>query len=68
MERGGADGLYINTAGVGEVPPGVELSGAACRPGDVILLSGTLGDHGIAIMSQREGLALAPPSKATPHP
>ena len=42
VERGGADGLY--------------LSGAACRPGDVVLLSGTLGDHGIAIMSQREGL------------
>ena len=59
VERGGADGLYINTAGVGEVPPGVELSGAACRPGDVILLSGTLGDHGIAIMSQREGLAFS---------
>ena len=57
VERGGADGLYINTAGVGEVPEGVELSGAACRPGDVVLVSGTLGDHGIAIMSQREGLA-----------
>ena len=55
----GADGVYINTAGVGEVPAGVALSGANCRPGDVILVSGTLGDHGIAIMSQREGLAFS---------
>lgn len=56
VERGGADGVYINTAGVGEVPAGVNLSGSACRPGDAVLVSGTLGDHGIAIMSQREGL------------
>lgn len=55
----GADGVYINTAGVGEVPAGVALSGANCQPGDVILVSGTLGDHGIAIMSQREGLAFS---------
>ena len=59
VERGGADGVYINTAGVGEVPAGVTLSGANCQPGDVILVSGTLGDHGIAIMSQREGLAFS---------
>ena len=59
VERGGADGVYINTAGVGEVPVGVTLSGANCQPGDVILVSGTLGDHGIAIMSQREGLAFS---------
>ncbi len=59
VERGGADGVYINTAGVGEVPAGVALSGANCRPGDAILVSGTLGDHGIAIMSQREGLAFS---------
>ena len=59
VECGGADGVYINTAGVGEVPAGVALSGANCQPGDVILVSGTLGDHGIAIMSQREGLAFS---------
>ncbi|WP_270575380.1 hydrogenase expression/formation protein HypE, partial [Candidatus Collinsella stercoripullorum] len=56
VERGGADGVYINTTGVGEVPRGVDLSGAACRPGDAILVSGTLGDHGVAVMSCREGL------------
>ena len=59
VERGSADGIYINTAGVGEVPEGVELSGSSCTPGDVVLVSGTLGDHGIAIMSQREGLAFS---------
>lgn len=59
VERGGADGVYINTAGVGEVPEGVNLSGANCRPGDAILVSGTLGDHGIAVMSRREGLAFS---------
>ena len=59
VECGGADGIYINTAGVGEVPEGVALSGAACRPGDAVLVSGTLGDHGIAVMSVREGLAFS---------
>ena len=57
VERGHADGVFINTAGVGLVPEGVNLSGRNCRPGDKILVSGTLGDHGIAIVSQREGLA-----------
>ena len=59
VERGKCDGVYINTAGVGEVAAGVNLSGANCQPGDVVLVSGTLGDHGIAIMSQREGLAFS---------
>ncbi len=55
--RGKADGIFINTAGVGEVPEGVTLSGSSCQPGDVILVSGTMGDHGIAILSTREGLS-----------
>lgn len=59
VERGHADGVFINTAGVGVVPAGRTLSGASCKPGDKILLSGTLGDHGIAIISQREGLAFS---------
>ncbi len=57
VERGHADGVFINTAGVGLVPAGIELSGRNCRPGDKVLVSGTMGDHGIAIVSQREGLA-----------
>lgn len=59
VERGHADGVFINTAGVGLVPADVNLSGSACRPGDKVLLSGTLGDHGIAIISQREGLTFS---------
>ncbi len=58
VERGSCDGLYINTSGVGFVPQGVSLSGRNCKPGDLILLSGTLGDHGIAVMVAREGLGL----------
>lgn len=57
VERGRADGIYLNTAGVGDVPEGVNLASSACEPGDTVLVSGTLGDHGIAIMSVREGLS-----------
>jgi len=57
VERGHGDGIYINTAGVGVVREGLDLSSSHCRPGDVVLLSGTLGDHGIAVMSVREGLS-----------
>jgi hydrogenase expression/formation protein HypE len=56
VNHGAADGLFINTAGVGFVPPGRELGPAQLRPGDQILVSGTLGDHGMAVMMQREGL------------
>ncbi len=56
VNRGQADKLFITTSGVGIVPPGVDISGANARAGDKILLSGTIGDHGIAIMSRREGL------------
>lgn len=68
VERGGADGIYINTAGVGELPAGVELSGSRCRPGDLVLVSGTLGDHGIAVVSQREGLAFSAPVESDAAP
>lgn len=57
VERGCADGIYLNTAGVGDVPEGVNLASSACESGDIVLVSGTLGDHGIAIMSVREGLS-----------
>jgi hydrogenase expression/formation protein HypE len=56
VNRGQADKLFITTSGVGIVPPGVDISGANARVGDTVLVSGTIGDHGIAIMSQREGL------------
>jgi hydrogenase expression/formation protein HypE len=61
VDRGSADRLFINTAGVGLVPSGVEIAGDRARPGDVVLLSGTIGDHGMTIMTQREGLRFDSP-------
>jgi len=56
VEKGKGDGLFINTTGIGLVPDGVELSAHGARPGDKVLLSGSIGEHGIAILAQREGL------------
>ena len=56
VEKGKGDGLFINTTGVGVVPEGLELSANRSRPGDKVVLSGSIGDHGIAILAQREGL------------
>lgn len=56
VERGHGDGLYINTSGVGIVPPGINPAPHRARPGDVLIVNGPLGDHGVAIMSQRAGL------------
>lgn len=61
VEQGKADGVFITTTGVGVVAEGVDLSGANVRPGDAILLSGSIGDHGMAIMSRRENLAFDVP-------
>lgn len=57
VERGKGDGVFITTTGIGVVPPGVAPSGERARPGDAILVSGTMGDHGVAIMSSRENLS-----------
>ena len=56
VEKGKGDGLFINTTGIGAIPEGVHLSANQARPGDRILLSGPIGDHGIAILAKREGL------------
>ncbi|WP_026783376.1 hydrogenase expression/formation protein HypE [Pleomorphomonas koreensis] len=56
VERGKADGVFISTAGVGVVPDGLALSGDRARPGDKVIVSGSMGDHGVAIMSSRENL------------
>ena len=61
VERGKGDGVFITTTGVGVVRPGEALSGRQAQPGDVILVSGTLGDHGMAIMAERESLGFASP-------
>ena len=56
VERGKGDQIFVNTSGIGRIPAGRRLSIASAQPGDRILVSGTLGDHGIAILSVREGL------------
>ncbi|HTW88210.1 MAG TPA: hydrogenase expression/formation protein HypE [Candidatus Binataceae bacterium] len=56
VERGKADGLFITTSGIGVVAPGVELGAERIQVGDAVLVSGPVGDHGIAVMSAREGL------------
>lgn len=62
VERGHGDGLYINTSGLGIVPVGIPRIGPdRARPGDRVIVSGTIGDHGIAVMSVREGLAFESP-------
>jgi hydrogenase expression/formation protein HypE len=57
VDKGHGDGVYINTSGIGLIPADVSLSPQNARPGDVVILSGTIGDHGMAIMSVREGLS-----------
>lgn len=59
VNRGHGDGVFINTSGIGFIPEGVSLSGAFCKPGDKILVTGTMGDHGITIMSCREELSFS---------
>jgi hydrogenase expression/formation protein HypE len=56
--RGELDGVYVNTTGVGFVPEGLSLSAGACRPGDRVLISGPVGDHGTAVMLAREGFGI----------
>jgi hydrogenase expression/formation protein HypE len=64
VEKGSGDELFINTSGVGLVPEGVRLSADQARPGDRVLLSGSIGEHGIAILAEREGLEFESPVKS----
>lgn len=64
VERGHGDGCYINTSGVGVLRPGITVGPRRARPGDAILISGSIGDHGMAIMSVREGLAFESPIRS----
>jgi len=59
VNHGSADKLFVNTAGIGIIPEGVNISGSNAKPGDKVILSGTIGDHGIAVLSQREGLSFS---------
>jgi hydrogenase expression/formation protein HypE len=68
VERGSADGIFINTSGIGMIPAGIEISSANARPGDRIILSGTVGDHGVAVISRREGLSFKTDIKSDSAP
>lgn len=57
VERGKGDRIFINTTGIGEVIPGVRISPERCTPGDAVIINGSIADHGIAVMSRREGFA-----------
>ena len=61
VERGKGDGVFITTTGVGVVADGLEISASRAQPGDLILLSGALGDHGLAVLAQRENLRFETP-------
>ncbi|MFO1372192.1 MAG: hydrogenase expression/formation protein HypE [Candidatus Competibacteraceae bacterium] len=61
VERGKGDGVFITTTGIGVVPEGVVISASRAHPGDAILLSGSLGDHGMAVLAQRENLSFDAP-------
>jgi hydrogenase expression/formation protein HypE len=56
VQNGKADGIYINTTGIGIIPTGVNISGTRARPGDTVIVSGTVGDHGIAVLAARGDL------------
>lgn len=64
VEKGNADQMYINTTGLGRVPAGFALSPSRIRPGDAIIISGTAGDHGMAILAAREKLDISPQIKS----
>ncbi len=68
VPKGAADKIFINTSGVGQVPDKVNISGQNAKPGDKIILSGTIGDHGITILTQRESLSFDAPVKSDTAP
>ena len=61
VERGGADGLFLNTAGVGAIRDGARISSVNAVAGDAVLVNGTMGDHGVAVLSERQGLEFETP-------
>jgi hydrogenase expression/formation protein HypE len=61
VDHGSADGIFINTSGVGVIPEGADISGNRAKEGDKVIITGTIGDHGVAVMAQREGLKFSVP-------
>ena len=68
VPKGAADKIFINTSGIGLIPEGLDIAGQNAQPGDALLLSGTLGDHGLTILSKREGLAFESSLKSDAAP
>lgn len=68
VPKGAADKIFINTSGVGLVPVGINIAGQNAQPGDAVLISGTVGDHGLTILSKREGLSFDSPLKSDAAP
>jgi hydrogenase expression/formation protein HypE len=64
VNHGSADKLFINTSGIGVIEPGIHISGSLGRPGDKVILSGTIGDHGVAVLAQRQNLRLKIPTES----
>jgi len=68
VDKGSGDGVFINTTGLGLVPDGIVLSANQARPGDAVVLSGSIGEHGIAILAEREGLEFDSPIESDSAP
>ena len=68
VPKGAADKIFINTSGIGLIPEGLDIAGQNARPGDALLLSGTVGDHGLTILSKREGLGFESSLKSDAAP
>lgn len=68
VDKGSGDGVFINTTGVGMIAEGVKLTASGARPGDAVILSGFIGDHGIAILAEREGLEFESPVESDSAP
>jgi hydrogenase expression/formation protein HypE len=62
VEKGSADGIFINTTGIGVIPSGIDYRPTRIRPGDKVIVTGNMGDHGLAILAQREGLSFSTPA------
>jgi hydrogenase expression/formation protein HypE len=68
VDKGSGDGVFINTTGLGLVPEGISFSANQARPGDAVILSGSIGEHGIAILAEREGLEFDTPVESDSAP
>ncbi len=68
VPKGAADKIFVNTSGIGIIPDQVDVSGQNARPGDIIILSGTIADHGMTVLTQREGMAFDSPLKSDTAP